>query len=93
MTRTRAEVSVVCTPDAEPEGAQVESGWRALEVAGPLDFGLVGIVAELTAALAQAQISVYVLSTFDTDYLLVRQASLATAVEVLRSAGHAIAPS
>jgi hypothetical protein len=90
-TRTALEMSIVCMPDAVPPGALIEGGWRALMVGGPLDFGLVGIIAELTALLARAEVSVFVLSTFDTDVILVREASLSGAVEVLESAGHRVA--
>jgi hypothetical protein len=89
-TRTTAEVSVVCSEDAVPAGGRVETDWRALEVAGPLDFGLVGVMASLTAPLADVDVSVFVLSTYDTDYLLVHAAALERAVGALRAAGHSV---
>jgi hypothetical protein len=89
-TRTGAELSVVCEPGSAPTGSRVEAGWRALSVAGPLDFALVGIVAELTAALAEMDVTVFVLSTFDTDHLLVRTGDVDRALEALRSAGHTL---
>jgi uncharacterized protein len=88
--RTDAETSVVCVEDAAPAGARVETGWRALEVAGPLDFGMVGVMAALTAPLADVDVSVFVLSTYDTDYVLVHSAALERAVAALRHAGHAV---
>ncbi|WP_428847046.1 ACT domain-containing protein [Rhizohabitans arisaemae] len=84
------EVSVVCAAGEEPEGAKVESGWSALRVVGQLDFSLVGILSALTAPLAEAGVSVFALSTFDTDYLLVRTADLPRAVEALRARGYTI---
>lgn len=87
-TRTQEEISVVCASDAAPTEARVEPDWRALEVAGPLDFGLIGILAELTRPLAEVDVSVFVLSTFDTDYLMVHAGALDRAVDALRSAGH-----
>jgi hypothetical protein len=89
-TRTGAEISVVCGEDAAPAQARVENDWRALEVAGPLDFGLVGVMASLTAPLADVEVSVFVLSTYDTDYLLVHAAALERAVSALRQAGHTV---
>lgn len=90
VTRTEAELSVVCAEEAVPEGVRSECGWRALEVQGPLDFAMTGVMASLTAPLAAAQISVFTLSTFDTDYLLVRDSALEAAVEAFRAAGFLI---
>lgn len=89
-TRTDSETSVVCAEDAVPAGAKVETDWRALEVAGPLDFSMVGVMAALTAPLADVEVSVFVVSTYDTDYVLVHAAALERAVAALRSAGHAV---
>jgi hypothetical protein len=88
ITRTADELSVVCAQDAVPAGVRCEPGWRALAVAGPLDFGLTGILASLTAPLAEAGISIFAISTFDTDYVLVKAERLDDAAEVLRRAGH-----
>ncbi|MEV4895973.1 ACT domain-containing protein [Nonomuraea sp. NPDC055795] len=90
LTITAEEVSVVCRSGAEPPGAKVESGFSALRVAGALDFSLVGILASLTAPLAEVRVSVFVLSTFDTDYLLVRTVDLPTAKAALEAHGHMI---
>lgn len=87
-TRVGDELSVVCGEDVTPQGARIESGWRAIEVSGPLDFGMVGVMAQLTAPLADVEVSVFVLSTYDTDYLLVHAAALERAVNALRKAGH-----
>ena len=92
VTRTDAEMSVVCREDSAPAGenVRVEPDWRALEVAGPLDFSMVGVMAALTAPLADVDVSVFVVSTYDTDYVLVHAAALEKAVEALRGAGHAV---
>ncbi len=92
VTRTSEEVSVVCGEDAAPRGdrVRVEPDWRALEVAGPLDFSMVGVMAALTAPLADVDVSVFVVSTYDTDYVLVHAAALEKAVEALRAAGHSV---
>jgi uncharacterized protein len=90
LTRTPNELSVVCADEAAPPGIKAERGFRCLAVLGPLDFALTGVVASLAAPLAGAGVSIFVLSTFDTDLLLVRETHLAQAVAVLRSAGHRI---
>jgi hypothetical protein len=68
-----------------------EPGWRALQVAGPLDFALTGVLSSLLAPLAAAGVAVFALSTFDTDYVLVKEATLADAVAALERAGHRVA--
>ena len=65
-------------------------GWRCLQVAGPLAFSEVGVLANLTAILANARVSVFAISTYDTDYLLVRKEQLAGAVEALQLGGHRV---
>ncbi|MEI8056777.1 MAG: ACT domain-containing protein [Actinomycetes bacterium] len=91
-TRTSSEISVVCSEDAAPSGdlVRVETDWRALEVAGPLDFSMVGVMAALTAPLADVDVSVFVISTYDTDYVLVHAGALERAIEALRLAGHVV---
>ncbi|HJW09734.1 MAG TPA: ACT domain-containing protein [Holophagaceae bacterium] len=90
VTRTPDELSVVCEVERVPSHISAEGPWRALKVAGPLDFALTGILASLAHPLAKAGISIFALSTFDTDYLLVKADHLAAAVEALRDAGHRI---
>jgi hypothetical protein len=90
ITRTREELSVVCAEGCVPLGIRCEKGWRTFKVQGPLDFGLTGILDALTDPLAQAGISIFALSTFDTDYLMVREAQLDEAMAALRAAGHAL---
>ncbi len=87
ITRTRDELSIVCLQRSVPSGFQYEADWRCLKVEGPLDFALIGILASLTTPLAQAGISLFAVSTYDTDYLLVRAGGLATAVRALSDAG------
>jgi uncharacterized protein len=91
LTRTRDELSVVCQVADAPEGAVVERGWRALGVLGPLDFALTGILAGIARPLADAGLSLFALSTYDTDYVLVRTATLSAALDALRGAGYEIA--
>jgi len=91
VTRTSDELSIVCAEGEVPESVLAQRGYRGLRVRGPLDFGEIGILASLARALAAASISIFVVSTYDTDYLFVREADLANAVTVLRDAGHVVA--
>jgi uncharacterized protein len=90
ITRTREELSVVCDAAQAPAGAQIQAGWRALQVAGPLDFALTGILASIAAPLALAGVSLFAVSTYDTDYVLVGEDALDAAVAALRDAGHEV---
>ena len=87
ITRTAEELSVVCPEKLVPKDVRSERGWRALRVAGVIDFSVIGLLAGLTAPLAEAGISVFAISTYDTDYLLVREHDLERAIELLRNAG------
>jgi hypothetical protein len=88
VTRTSDELSIVCAEEQVPMDITAERGWRALKVEGPLDFGLTGILAGLAAPLAAAGISIFAISTYDTDYLLVREERLEEAIDVLAGAGY-----
>jgi putative acetyltransferase len=90
VTRTAEELSVVCRQEALPEGVRSEGGWRGLRVAGTLPFATIGVLAALAAALAEAGVSVFAVSTFDTDYLLVKEAQWDQAVAALRRHGHEV---
>lgn len=81
---------MVCAESDAPAGAPCERGFRIFEVAGPLDFSLTGVLAAIAAPLAQVGVSIFAISTFDTDYVLVREHDLAKAVEALRGAGHRV---
>jgi uncharacterized protein len=91
ITRSADELSLVCSAAYVPPGVQAEQPWRALKVAGPLDFSLTGILASLAAPLAEAGISIFAISTYDTDYILVRSSQTEAALDALRHAGHTIA--
>jgi hypothetical protein len=90
ITRTADELSAVCRQDAVPEGVVGERGWRCLRVAGTIPFSVVGVLASLVAPLAEAGISVFAVSTFDTDYLLVKEKDFGEALDALRRSGHAV---
>ncbi len=83
ITRTDGELSIVAPQDAVPETIEAERGWAAMRVAGRLDFSMVGVLARLTAALAEAGVSVCAISTYDTDILLVRSGDSRRAVAAL----------
>lgn len=87
VTRTPAELSIVCQDEAVPGQVQRESGWRAFQVQGPLDFALVGVIAMIATVLAEAGLSTFAVSTFDTDYFLVREKGVDVAVRALVAAG------
>lgn len=85
------EISLVCEAGLVPKDAvAVEGPWRALKIKGPLDFSLVGILAKILAVLAAAKISVFAVSTYDTDYILVKSENIDPAIQVLLSAGYKI---
>jgi hypothetical protein len=88
ITRTRDELSMVCAQANVPDAIRCERGWRALKIEGQLDFALTGILASIATPLADAGISIFALSTFDTDYVLVKAEKLEQAIRVLQKAGH-----
>jgi uncharacterized protein len=90
VARTPDEMSIVCRESAVPEGVRAERGWRCLRVAGPFDFAAVGVLASLVEPLVAAGVSLFAVSTFDTDYVLVKDDQLASAVAALRRAGHTV---
>jgi len=90
ITRTAEELSVVCHETVVAGGVRCEGGWRCLRVAGTIPFATVGVVSSLTVPLAAAGISVFAISTFDTDYLFVKEATLVEAMHRLREAGHVV---
>ncbi len=91
VTWSHDEISVVCRSDRVPAEASVETPWRCLRVAGPLDMALTGVLASLVGPLADARVNIVTFSTYDTDYLLVPTVRLTEAVNTLTAAGHRIA--
>lgn len=92
VTRTAQEISIVCDEDEAPPGAKVTPGWVCLEVVGPLDLQMVGVLAGLTRCLATAGVSVFVVSTYDTDLVLVREHDLTQSMAALAQNGYAFDP-
>ncbi len=90
ITKTAEELSIVCDAAIDLEAEKVECGWSCLKVLGPLDFSLTGILAKLSAVLAEAEVSLFAISTYDTDYILVKSERVAMAVEALEVQGYHI---
>jgi|SRR5579864_8668 len=92
LTRTAEQLSIVCSSANVPDEVLAERGWRAMRVAGRLDFSLTGLLASIADPLARAGISIFAISTFDTDYVLVRAARLEDAAAALGAEGHEVVP-
>ncbi len=90
VTRTLDELSVVSAEASVPAGLDASRGWRMLKVHGPFAFEETGVVAALANPLARVGVGIFVISTYDTDYLLVQQEEIPVAVETLEHAGHKI---
>lgn len=90
ITRTSDELSIVCEDSIVPPGICTESGWACLKVVGTLDFSLIGILASLINPLVEAKISIFALSTYNTDYILIKKDQVDKAIEVLKRYGHII---
>jgi hypothetical protein len=87
-TRTPDELSIVCGIDVVPDGIPSEGPWRAFKVQGPLVMTLLGVVAAIADPLRDAGISIFAISTYDTDYVLVHEPDVEAATRALRRAGH-----
>ena len=90
ITRTTDELSVVCPEGDALEGVRCEGGWRVLKLEGPFEFSEVGVLASVTVPLAEASVGVFAFSTFDTDYVMVKDEQLESAVAALRGRGHEV---
>ncbi|MGI6585515.1 MAG: ACT domain-containing protein [Gracilibacteraceae bacterium] len=83
ITKTSDELSVVCPQDNIPKNIICEKDWRILRIIGPLDFSLIGILSSISTILAKKGISIFAVSTYDTDYILVRDKDTGSAIEAL----------
>ena len=88
VVRTREELSIVCLEDRAPDGAVAERGFVALKLEGPFPFSMTGVLASFLQPLAEAQVAIFAISTFDTDYVLIKRENLEQAVVALTAAGH-----
>jgi hypothetical protein len=85
ITRTPDELSIVCAQDAVPPDTEVEEDWRALVIPGPIPFEATGVLAAVAVPLAEAGIPIFAISTYDTDYVLIREPNLERALDVLNA--------
>ncbi|WML32853.1 ACT domain-containing protein [Clostridium sp. OS1-26] len=83
ITKTLDELSVVCLQNDIPKDMKCEKEWRILKIEGTLDFSLIGILASISTILAQKGISIFAISTYDTDYILVKSKDIDNAIEAL----------
>ena len=90
VTRAPGELSVVCAEGAVPAAVKHDSGWRVFRIEGPFSFSVVGVLASVAAPLADAAVPIFAISTFDTDYLLVKDSHVEQAVLALQAAGHQV---
>lgn len=90
ITKTPEELSIVCRQCDVPKNVRCEKDWRCLKVNGPLDFTCVGILASLSAPLSKAGVSIFAVSTYDTDYLLVKEKDLERTILVLNQEDHIV---
>ena len=88
ITKTDKELSIVCSTHLSVSSEKTETGWACIKVLGPLDFSLTGILAKISSVLAEVRISIFAISTYDTDYILVKKEKLAMAQDRLSKAGY-----
>ncbi len=90
ISRTAEELSIICEAQLIPGDIISDTGWRVIKLEGPFDFSLIGIMLSVTTPLAEAGVSILAFSTYDTDYILVKEANLANTINALTNAGHVI---
>jgi len=88
IVRTDEELSIVCDAHLPVSSEKSEAGWACIKVLGPLEFALTGILAKISSVLAEAEISIFAISTYDTDYILIKSNTLDTAKKALKKAGY-----
>lgn len=87
ITRTKEELSVICPVNVIPENIECEINWNCFKVKGPLDFDQIGILSKISNTLYENEISIFVMSTYDTDYIFVKQKNCKAAFYALETAG------
>ena len=90
LTYTQDEMSIVCEEKSMPDELLAERGWRLLQVQGPLEFSMVGVLANICTTLAKAGVSAFVVSTFETDYILVKEDVMLQATNALVNSGYQV---
>jgi len=90
ITRTEKELTIVCRREILPSQYQSDLNWRCFKIDGSFDLNQIGVISSISSPLADAGISIYVISTYDTDYFLIQEQDLEKTISVLSSSGHAI---
>ena len=90
ITRTKKELTIVCPQDVIPSQCKSDLNWRCFRLDGTFDLNQIGVISSISAPLAQNGISIYVISTYDTDYFLVQQENLEQTISALSNSGHSI---
>lgn len=90
ITRTDDELSILCPQENVPPNVKCEGGWKILKIDSILDFSMVGVISQISTLLAQNSISIFVISTFDTDYICVKEENLDETIKLLEKAGNTI---
>ncbi len=93
ITRTEKELTIVCEESHVTGDCRMDGNWRCIKIQGSFDLNEVGVLASISGPLAEEKISIYVISTFDTDYVLVPGKHIANAVSALSQAGHTLVDS
>lgn len=88
ISRTEDELSIVCDSSTQMNSEKSESGWSCIKIAGVLDFSLTGVLADISSVLAEAEVSIFAISTYDTDYILVQTEKLQSAQKALLVSGY-----
>lgn len=88
ITKTDEEVSIVLNENIDIQSDVIEYNWKAIKIVGMLDFALIGILSKISTLLAQAEISIFAISTYNTDYILLKEDKLEEAIEVLKKNGY-----
>ncbi len=83
ITKTDDELSIVCQENNIPSGIKYEKCWKVLKIEGPLDFSLVGILSKISSLMAVNNISIFAISTYDTDYILIKKEKIDSAINIL----------
>lgn len=90
ITRTETELTIVCPSNRIPKNFQSDIGWKCLKVEGSFDLNEIGIIASISNTLSQNGISIYVFSSYDTDFILIKDNNIEKAIKSLRSKGHSV---
>lgn len=88
VTKTDEELSILCVQQNIPNDIECEKDWKVLKINSKLDFSLVGVISQISKLLAENSISIFVISTFDTDYICIKEKDLLKSIEILKQAGN-----